>query len=70
MKLEKIENIAVVRSEEKVIVDSQSAPDLLMTSKYELGTKNIAIDMSSIWAIRPKFFRCFPSGPALQMILL
>lgn len=30
MKLEKIENIAVVRSEEKVIVDTQSALALQM----------------------------------------
>lgn len=43
MNLEKIENIALVRSEEPVIADTQSALDLLMTAKYELGTKNIAI---------------------------
>lgn len=48
MKLEKIENTAVVRSEEMVIVDTQSALDLLMTAKYELGTKNIAIDKKLI----------------------
>lgn len=34
---------AVVQSSEKVITDAQSALDLLMTSKYEAGTKNIAI---------------------------
>ncbi|MBQ8237695.1 MAG: DUF4180 domain-containing protein [Oscillospiraceae bacterium] len=53
MKLEKIENVAVVRSEERVIVDSQSALDLLMTAKYELGTKRIAIDKK---LVHPDFF--------------
>ena len=53
MKLEKIENIAVVRSEEMVIVDTQSALDVLMTAKYELGTKNIAIDKQ---LVHPDFF--------------
>lgn len=53
MKLEKIENTAVVRSEETVIVDAQSALDVLMTAKYELGTKNIAIDKM---LIHPDFF--------------
>lgn len=53
MKLETIENIAVVRSEERVIVDTQSALDLLMTAKYELGTKNIAINKK---LVHPDFF--------------
>lgn len=48
MRIEKVErngNIcAVVRSEEAVITDSQSALDLLMTAKYEAETKNIVID--------------------------
>ena len=35
---------AVVRSDEIVITDSQSALDLLMTAKYDIGTKNIVID--------------------------
>ena len=39
---EKIERngkqIAVVRSEDKVITDTQSAIDLLMTAKYDAGT--------------------------------
>ena len=52
MKLEKVEisgkYIAVVSSEEPVIVDSQSALDLLMTAKYELGTKAVAIDKKLI----------------------
>ncbi len=47
MKITKIERngiiCAVVQSSEKVITDAQSALDLLMTSKYEAGTKNIAI---------------------------
>ena len=47
MKITKIEKngviCAVVQSSEKVIKDAQSALDLLMTAKYEAGTKNIAI---------------------------
>lgn len=47
MKIRKIEKngmiCAVVQSGEKVITDAQSALDLLMTAKYEAGTKNIAI---------------------------
>ena len=34
---------AVVRSDAKVVVDAQSALDLLMTAKYDAGTKNIVI---------------------------
>lgn len=53
MKFEKIENTAVVQSGEMVIVDTQSALDVLMTAKYELGIKNIAIDKK---LISPDFF--------------
>lgn len=53
MKLEKIGNAAVVRGEELLIMDTQSALDLLMTAKYELGTKNIAIDKA---LVHPDFF--------------
>lgn len=35
---------AVIKSEEVVITDAQSALDLLMSAKYEIGTKNIVID--------------------------
>jgi hypothetical protein len=52
MNIEKIERngvlCAVVCSEEVVITDSQSALDLLMTAKYEAGTKNIIIDKKLI----------------------
>lgn len=52
MKLEKIERnnvvCAVVRGGEPVIVDAQSALDVLMTAKYDLGTANIAIDKKLI----------------------
>lgn len=52
MNIEKIEKngtiCAVVRSDEIVITDAQSALDLLMTAKYELGTKNIVIDKKQI----------------------
>ena len=52
MNIEKIEKngtiCAVVRSDEIVITDSQSALDLLMTVKYGAGTKNIVIDKKLI----------------------
>lgn len=52
MKITKIENngiiCAVVQSGEKVITDTQSALDLLMTAKYEVGTKNIVISKELI----------------------
>lgn len=52
MNIEKIEKngtiCAVVRSDGIVITDAQSALDLLMTAKYELGTKNIVIDKKRI----------------------
>ncbi len=44
---------AVVRSDEIVITDTQSALDLLMTAKYDLGTKNIVIDKN---LIKEEFF--------------
>lgn len=34
---------AEVESDDRVITDAQSALDLLMSAKYELGTKNILI---------------------------
>ena len=52
MNIERIEKnsviCAVVRSEEIVITDSQSALDLLMTAMYEAGTRNIIIDKKLI----------------------
>ncbi len=48
MKLRKIEQnnvvCAVVEGNELVIKDSQSALDLLMSAKYDIGTKNIVIN--------------------------
>ena len=44
---------AVVRSEKIIIADSQSALDLLMTAKYDLGTKNIVINKK---LIKEEFF--------------
>lgn len=40
--------IAVVTGDGKLITDSQSAMDLVMTAKYESGTKNIAIDKKCV----------------------
>lgn len=52
MELTKIENngvlCAVVNSNEVVITDTQSALDVLMSAKYDLGTKNIVIDKKLI----------------------
>ncbi len=52
MTLQKIETggvvCALVQSDGLAIVDSQSALDVLMTAKYEAGTKNIVIDKALI----------------------
>ena len=39
---------AVINSDEKVFTDAQSALDVLMTAKYNVGTKNIIIDKKLI----------------------
>ena len=48
MKFKKIEMnntvCAIVQDAEAVITDPQSALDLLMAAKYDIGTKNIIID--------------------------
>lgn len=41
-------SIAVVTGEEKVIVDVQSALDLVMTARYEGGAERIAIDKNAV----------------------
>lgn len=52
MKIEKImtdeANIAVVSSEERIIVDTNSALDLIMTVQYETGADRIAIDKDAV----------------------
>lgn len=52
MELKKVEKggviCAVVQSDGLVITDPQSALDVLMTAKYDLGTKNIVIDKALI----------------------
>ena len=52
MTIEKVEQngipCAVVSGSESVITTPQSALDLLMTAKYEVGTKNIVIDKKLI----------------------
>ena len=52
MQLTKIEKngiaCAVVNSNEIVITDAQSALDVLMSSKYDIGTKNIVVDKKLI----------------------
>ena len=39
---------AIVNSDKKVFTDVQSALDILMTAKYDAGTKNIVIDKKLI----------------------
>lgn len=41
-------DIAVIFSDEKLIVDTQSALDLAMTVKYETGATNIVINKSAV----------------------
>ena len=52
MQLTKIEKngitCAIVNSSEIVIKDAQSALDVLMSAKYDIGTKNIVIDKKLI----------------------
>lgn len=52
MKFEKVDygngTVAVVSSERKVITDVDSALDLLMSAKYEAGTKRIVVDKKLI----------------------
>lgn len=52
MQLSKIEKNgiirAVVNSNELVITDAQTALDVLMSAKYDVGTKNIVIDKKLI----------------------
>jgi len=48
MDFEILGTAAVVRSEETVITDAQSALDLLMRAKYEAGTKKLAVDKKLI----------------------
>ena len=48
-KIEKNDSVcAVVNSDEPVITNVQSALDVLMTAKYEIGTKNIVISKKLI----------------------
>ena len=52
MQLSKIEKngvvCTVVNSNELVITDAQTALDVLMSAKYDIGTKNIVIDKKLI----------------------
>lgn len=52
MNIEKItkngKTVAVITSEDKAMTDVQSALDLIMTAKYEVGTNLIAIDKNAV----------------------
>lgn len=41
-------SVAVMTSEEKIMTDVQSALDLIMTAKYEVGTSRLAINKAAI----------------------
>lgn len=41
-------SVAVIRSEELLITDVQSALDLIMTVKYETGCENIAVNKEAV----------------------
>ena len=41
-------DLAVISSDEKIIVDVQSALDLMMTVKYETGTARLVIDKQAV----------------------
>lgn len=57
MEIKKVEKnnviCAVIQSNDVVIVDSQSALDVLIAAKYDIGTSNIVIDKK---LITEKFF--------------
>lgn len=52
MNIEKITQngkmVAVITSDSKLLTDVQSALDLIMTAKYEVGTNLIAIDKNAV----------------------
>ncbi len=52
MELKRVEKdgvvCAVVQGGERVITDAQSALDLLMAAKYDIGTKNLVVDKALI----------------------
>ena len=55
---------AVVTGTEQIITDTQSALDLLMTAKYEAGTKNIAIDKACV----TEYFFILSTGVAGEIL--
>lgn len=48
MNIKKINNIAVVKSDEIIIKDTQSAMDFIMTVKYETECSKIALNKEAI----------------------
>ena len=58
---------AVINSDEKVFTDAQSALDVLMTAKYDVGTKNIIIDKGGRIAIYGDYSR-YTSKPLRDFI--
>lgn len=68
MEMKKVEknNIAcaLVQGGDKVIVDTQSALDVLVAATYEIGTKNVAIDKDLV----TEDFFIFSSGLAGEIL--
>lgn len=40
--------VAVITNNEPIIIDAQSALDLIMTAKYEIGTNLLAVDKNAV----------------------
>ena len=79
MKLSKLENkgtlCALVNCENTVITDTQSALDLLMNAKYDIGTKNIVFPNSllqriSLSSVRDWLERYYKSSSITVVVLL
>ena len=79
MKLSKLENkgtlCALVNCENTVITDTQSALDLLMNAKYDIGTKNIVFPNSllqriSLSSVRDWLERYYKSLSITVVVLL
>jgi hypothetical protein len=48
MEIKTVKGVAVIRSDEPIIIDTQSALDLMATVKYETGCERIAIPKTAI----------------------
>ena len=69
MKIEllKEKEIAIVSSDEKIITDTQSALDLVMTVKYETGTNKIIMEKGNI--SERDMFNTFNMGVGMTVVV-